>query len=140
MKIESGITGKTKITGIIGNPIEHSKSPQLHNTISRHLGIDIAYIPFNVCEKALEDAVKGLKNLGVIGFNVTIPHKENIIKYLDEISNEAKLMGTVNTVKNIEGKLYGYNTDARGFIKSFTHETKKSFRNKKVAIIGAGGN
>jgi shikimate dehydrogenase len=139
MKIESGITGKTKIIGIIGNPIKHSISPQLHNTISRQLGIDIVYVPFNVCEKDLEDAVKGLKSLNVLGFNVTIPHKESIIGCLDEISNEAKLMGSVNTVKNIEGKLYGYNTDARGFIKAFTHETKKSFKDKTVAIIGGGG-
>lgn len=139
MESQRTITGKTKIIGVIGSPIEHSMSPQLHNSISKQLGIDMVYVPFCVEENELQDAVRGLKALNVVGFNVTIPHKENIIKYLDEISQEAILMGAVNTVKKTDGKLCGYNTDASGFMKSFTNQTKTTVSGKKVAIIGAGG-
>ncbi|HHW31764.1 MAG TPA: shikimate dehydrogenase [Clostridiaceae bacterium] len=139
MDIESMVTGKTRVIGIIGNPIEHSISPQLHNTLSRQLGLNIIYVPFKVEGSDLGCAVKGLKCLNVLGFNVTIPYKESIISYLDEITEEAELMGSVNTVKNIEGKLFGFNTDARGFVQSFTKEAKATFKDKTVAIIGAGG-
>lgn len=139
MDIENMVTGKTKVIGIIGNPIGHSISPQLHNTISRQLGMNIIYVPFKVEESDLESAVRGLKSLNVLGFNVTIPYKESIISYLDEVTDEAALMGSVNTVKNIGGKLYGFNTDTRGFVRSFTKEAKTTFKDKTVAIIGAGG-
>ncbi len=139
MEINSSISGSTKILGIIGNPVEHSISPYLHNTISRYLGIETAYVPFKVEKDSLENAVKGLKALGILGFNVTIPFKKDVIKYLDENSKEALLMGAVNTVKNIDGRLYGYNTDAEGFARSFKGESGTGFRGKKVVIVGAGG-
>lgn len=139
MKVDNRVTGKTKIAGVIGNPIEHSVSPQLHNTISKYLGVDLIYVPFRVEAGDIEDAVKGLKALNVIGFNVTIPYKKEVIKYLDENSKQALLMGAVNTVKNINGRLYGYNTDAEGFSRSFKEETGIGFAEKRVFIIGAGG-
>jgi len=139
MNIDNKITGKTKIIGIIGNPIEHSFSPQLHNSISEHLGVDLVYIPFKVEKKELESAVKGLKALNLIGFNVTLPYKRDIMKYIDDNTKEALLMGAVNTVKNIDGRLYGYNTDAEGFSKSFKEEMGTNFKDKKIVIIGAGG-
>lgn len=138
MEILKTISGKTKIMGIIGNPVEHSISPYLHNTISREVGFDAVYVPFPVCD-SLENAVKGLKAINAVGFNVTIPYKKDVMKFLDENSKEALLMGAVNTVKNIEGRLYGYNTDAEGFSRSFREETGDSFRGKRVFIIGAGG-
>jgi shikimate dehydrogenase len=118
MEIESRVTGKTKIMGIIGNPIEHTVSPQLHNTISRRKGIDAIYVPFKVDKSGLRSAVEGLRALNVTGFNVTVPFKNDIIPFLDQISEEAKLMGAVNTVKNVNGMLYGYNTDGEGFLRS----------------------
>jgi shikimate dehydrogenase len=139
MEIDNRIVGSTGLIGLIGNPVEHTISPQLHNTISRHLGVDTIYIPFRVEKEDLERAVKGLRALNVIGFNVTVPYKKDVMKYLDENSKEALLMGAVNTVKNIGGRLYGYNTDAEGFSRSFKEESGTGFKNKKVALIGAGG-
>jgi len=139
IEIDKSITGKTKLIGLIGNPVEHSISPQLHNTISRHLGREMTYVPFRVEKDDLKDAVKGLKALNFTGFNVTVPFKKEVMKYIDENSKEALLMGAVNTVKNIRGKLYGYNTDGEGFSRAFKEATGTAFRDKKIALLGAGG-
>lgn len=139
MELDGHISGKTQIISLIGNPIEHTISPQIHNTISRQLGLDLTYIPFKVEKHNLYDAVNGLKALGVIGFNVTIPYKSDVIEFLDEVSKDALLIGAVNTVKNTDGKLYGHNTDAEGFYRSFREETGTSFKGKLVVVLGAGG-
>lgn len=139
MNLNGTISGKTRLLGLIGNPVEHTVSPQLHNTLASATNIDVAYVPFHVEKEKLEAAVKGLMAVNVLGFNVTVPYKKDIIKYLDECSKEALLMGSVNTVKNIDGRFYGYNTDAEGFSKSFKHETGTGFKGKQVFIIGAGG-
>lgn len=139
MEVDYRISGKTKILGIIGNPIEHTISPLIHNSISKYLNVDVTYIPFRVEKAGLEAAVKGLKALNIVGVNVTIPYKKDIMKFLDENSKEAILMGAVNTVKNIDGRLYGYNTDAEGFARSFKEEAGTGFKKKKVVLIGAGG-
>lgn len=139
MEIESRVTGKTKLLGVIGNPIEHTISPQLHNTISARLGLDFVYVPLRVERDDLESAVKGLKALNFIGFNVTVPYKKDVMRYINENSKEALLMGAVNTVKNLRGRLYGYNTDAEGFSRSFKEESGTGFKGKNVALIGAGG-
>ncbi|MCX7843279.1 MAG: shikimate dehydrogenase [Clostridia bacterium] len=139
MEINSFVSGRTKVMGLVGNPVEHSISPFLHNTISSVTGIDAVYVAFKVEKESLCDAVKGLKALNVLGFNVTVPYKKEIMKYLDENSKEALLMGAVNTVKNIDGRLYGYNTDAEGFSRSFKEEAGTGFKGKSVFIIGAGG-
>ncbi|HOJ09122.1 MAG TPA: shikimate dehydrogenase [Clostridiales bacterium] len=139
MNIVHSVTGKTKLLGVIGNPLSHSISPQLHNTLSCCLRIDAVYVPFRVGEGYLEYAVKGLKALDVLGFNVTIPYKNDVINYIDSVSREASLIGAVNTVKNIDGRLYGYNTDAAGFVNSFKEEAGTGFKDKNVVIIGAGG-
>lgn len=133
------VTGKTKLLGVIGNPIEHSISPELHNTLSAVLGNDIIYLPFRVDTGNIGKAVEGLKTLGFLGFNVTIPFKEKVIEYLHQISREAELIGAVNTVKITDGKLYGFNTDAEGFYRSFRRETETGFENKQVILLGAGG-
>lgn len=139
MDIDVRVTGKTRLLGLIGNPVEHSISPELHNSLSTFLGIDTVYIPLRVQKADLETVVKALKSLDFVGFNVTIPYKRDIMKYIDENTKEAILMGAVNTVKKIEGRLYGYNTDAEGFLRSFKEEAGVGFKGKKVVLIGAGG-
>lgn len=139
MEIDKRITGKTGLTGVIGYPVGHSISPQLHNTVNKLTGADLVYVPFRVEPGELGRAVSGLKAIGIRGFNVTIPYKQEIIKYIDEISREAALIGAVNTVKNESGRLIGYNTDAEGFVRSFKEETGTGFKNSRVLVIGAGG-
>jgi shikimate dehydrogenase len=139
MKIDNRITGTTRILGLMGNPVEHSISPQLHNTICTALNVDAVYVPFKVEKSDLERAVKGLKAINVAGFNVTIPYKKEVMKYIDDNTKEALLMGAVNTVKNIDGRFYGYNTDAEGFSRSFKEETGTGFKGKRIVMLGAGG-
>ncbi|MFZ5989577.1 MAG: shikimate dehydrogenase [Bacillota bacterium] len=139
MEIDIRVTGKTRLLGLIGNPVEHSISPALHNSLSSLLGLDVVYIPLKVEKKDLDTVVKALKALDFIGFNVTIPYKRDIMKYIDDNTKEAILMGAVNTVKKIDGRLYGYNTDAEGFLRSFKEESGVGFKGKKVVLIGAGG-
>ncbi|MGI6778180.1 MAG: shikimate dehydrogenase [Acetivibrionales bacterium] len=139
IEMVKNVTGKTRITGIIGNPLEHTISPQIHNTISYYMGVDLVYVPFKVEDKDLGSLISGLKAANITGVNVTVPYKNLIIKLLDYISDEASLMGAVNTVKFADGKLYGYNTDGEGFSRSFKSETGTGFNGKRIAIIGAGG-
>lgn len=139
MKITDTVTGKTKLLGVIGDPLEHSISPKLHNTLNRCLGIDAVYVPFHTKKGQFEHAINGLLAINVYGFNVTIPYKNDVINYIHTISKKAALIGAVNTVKNVNGRLYGYNTDADGFIKSFMEETGMEPGGKKVVIFGAGG-
>lgn len=139
MNIDSRVTGKTRLLGLIGNPVEHSISPRLHNSLSMLLGLDLMYIPFRVDKENLEVLVKALKAVDFVGFNVTIPYKRDIMKFIDDNTKEAILMGSVNTVKKIEGRLYGYNTDGEGFLRAFKEEAGTGFKGKKVVMIGAGG-
>ncbi|HHW56720.1 MAG TPA: shikimate dehydrogenase [Clostridia bacterium] len=134
MKIDS----KTKLYGLIGHPIGHSLSPLIHNYAFKSLGLNCVYTVFDVLTEKLEDAVKGVKALGIKGFNVTVPHKENIIKYLDVVSEEALKIGAVNTVINEEGVLEGYNTDVYGFIDSLK-ELGEEIKGRKAVVLGAGG-
>ncbi|HPC99853.1 MAG TPA: shikimate dehydrogenase [Acetivibrio sp.] len=139
MEIDVRVTGKTKLLGLMGNPVEHSISPQLHNTLSSILGHDIVYVPLKVEKQDIGTVVNALKRLEFIGFNVTVPYKREIMKYIDENTKDAILMGAVNTVKNIDGRLFGYNTDAEGFARSFREEAGVGLGGKKVVLIGAGG-
>ncbi|MFB7157166.1 MULTISPECIES: shikimate dehydrogenase [unclassified Lysinibacillus] len=125
---------------VIGDPIEHSKSPAMHNAWFEERSIDAAYIPVHVPSENLESAVSGLKTLGASGWNITIPHKTAIIPYLDELDELAEKMGAVNTVvRTKEGKLKGYNTDGVGFVRSLEEAVGKSHKDKPVLLIGAGG-
>ena len=128
-----------KLVGIFGDPIDHVASPRMHNLAFTYLGIDMVYVAFKVKPEDLKAAVESIKVLGIAGVNVTVPHKENIMKYLDEVDPFAKFIGAVNTIKNNDGKLIGYNTDANGFISSIKGEGEFEPRGKKVIIIGAGG-
>ncbi|MFF2794854.1 shikimate dehydrogenase [Lysinibacillus xylanilyticus] len=125
---------------VIGDPIEHSKSPAMHNAWFEELSIDATYIPVHVSSENLESAVAGLKTLGASGWNITIPHKTAIIPYLDELDELAQKMGAVNTVvRTKEGRLKGYNTDGVGFVSSLEEAVGKSHKDKPVLLIGAGG-
>jgi len=132
------ITGSTKHLAVIGSPISHTLSPQIHNTIIDDLSLDFIYTPFNVEKDKLKEAVGAFKTLNFVGFNVTIPHKSEIIKYLDEVDAYALSVNAVNTVRNRGGVLYGYNTDGLGFVKSLEREGV-ILQGKKVMILGAGG-
>ena len=132
------VTSKTKVICIIGNPIEHSMSPTMHNAIIQKLGIDLVYLPFKVIPKELSNAINGIRALNIKGANVTIPHKISVMKYLDQIDSIARNIGAVNTIKNEGGKLTGRNTDGEGFIESI-RESGYDLKNKKIVLFGAGG-
>ena len=127
-----------KLFGVIGDPIAHSMSPAMHNDLFDLYGINAAYLPFHVSRGNLEAAVKGLKALGVSGFNVTIPHKTDIIAHLDKVDPLARAIGAVNTVKNENGLLVGYNTDGPGFVKGLEY-IAADLGSRSALIIGAGG-
>lgn len=133
------INNDIKIIGLIGNPVKHSKSPQMHNALFAKLNLKYEYLAFNVAAGELERAVAGLKALNFAGANVTVPHKVAIIPYLDAISPEVVAIGAVNTVVNKDGRLVGYNTDGAGYLQSLLTETGISLADKRVLILGAGG-
>ena len=128
----------TKLIGLIGHPIKQSYSPFIHNIAAQFKNIDHIYLPFDVVADNLKDALKGVVALGISGLNVTIPHKEKIIKYLDDLSEEAAMIGAVNTIVNEHGNLKGYNTDINGILESLM-EFKDLITGSKVSVIGAGG-
>jgi shikimate dehydrogenase len=132
------ITGKTKVCGLIGDPVEHTMSPAMHNAAFEKTGLDYVYLPFHVKPEQLPRAVEGLRALNVKGFNVTIPHKVAVIPLLDSLDPLAEKIGAVNTVVNDAGRLRGYNTDAEGFLRALVENGIKPGR-KKVVILGAGG-
>lgn len=132
------INWNTKLYCLIGNPIDRSLSPIIHNEIFKILGENSIYLAFNIDKNKLKDTIEGLKAINIQGFNVTIPFKKAIIKYLDDLSPEAEILGAVNTVKNENGKLIGYNTDGAGFLQTFK-DNNINVRNKNVLLLGAGG-
>lgn len=130
-------SGKTGNLGVIGHPIEHSLSPVMQNAALREMGLDYAYIAMPVKPKNLAAAVEGLRCLSFRGFNVTIPHKTDIMAYLDEIHPDARGIGAVNTVVNDGGCLTGYNTDAAGFLAGL--RDKGVSLGGSAVVLGAGG-
>jgi shikimate dehydrogenase len=131
------ITGKTNVFGIIGDPVEHSLSPGMHNAAFKELGMDNIYVPFQVKAQNLEYAILGAQSLGIKGFNVTIPHKTEVINYLDYLDIAAGLIGAVNTIEFGENGAVGHNTDGIGAVMAIEEVTP--IKNKKVVLLGAGG-
>jgi len=133
------ISGKTKLCVIIGDPVEHSLSPAMHNAGYEALGIDdtFAFVAAHVKPEGLNDVVQGVRAMGVRGLTCTIPHKVDVMHYLDAIDPVAQKIGAVNTIVNNNGILTGYNTDWLGVVTPLEQIT--SLRGKKVALIGAGG-
>ncbi|NRR20688.1 shikimate dehydrogenase [Brevibacillus sp. MS2.2] len=133
------ITSKTQLVGLFGHPVSHSQSPMMHNTAFSETGLGFAYAAFDVEPENLEDAVAGIRALGLKGINVTIPHKVAIMPMLDEIDPLAKRIGAVNTVVSRDGRLIGYNTDGMGYVRSLVEETGIVLEKQVVTMVGAGG-
>ena len=123
---------------IIGDPVEHSLSPLMHNAAFKYLNLNYSYIAFKVKVNELKESVESLRDINVAGFNVTIPHKVEIIKYIDKLSDDASLAGAVNTVKNEDGIFVGYNTDIYGLMAPI-EERLSNFDGIEILILGAGG-
>jgi len=132
------VSGKTKICGLIGDPVEHSMSPAMQNAAFRELGLDYTYVPFRVKSAELGQAVAGMRALNIRGLNVTVPHKVAVVQFLDELNPLAEKIGAVNTIVNDDGVLTGYNTDAAGFLQALL-EREIEPGGKNVVILGAGG-
>ena len=136
--MQKTVTASTKLLGIFGNPVEHSLSPVMHNAWFEKYKLNNLYLAFNVLPKNLRVAVESIRTLNVLGVNVTVPHKVEVMKYLDNIDSAAKSIGSVNTIVNKNNKLYGFNTDWQGFITDLKFK-KIDLKNKNVLVIGAGG-
>lgn len=132
------ITGKTGLTGLLGSPVAHSISPLMHNYSFQALDLDYVYLCFDVKEQGLKAAVEGLRALNVRGFNLTMPDKNRVLEYLDDLSCAARLIGAVNTVENQNGRLIGHNTDGIGFMRS-AKEQGLELKGKTMTLLGAGG-
>ncbi len=126
---------KTQLCGIIGNPVEHSLSPAMHNAAFEQLGLNFAYLAFRV--EDVEGAIRGVRALGLRGLSVTVPHKVAVIPFLDAVDPVAQSIGAVNTVVNENGHLKGYNTDWTGFVRSL--EAHVPAAGRQVVLLGAGG-
>ena len=134
-----GIKATTDIYGIFGHPVKHSLSPDMHNSAFNALGLNSVYVAFDIDPENIEEAARAIRVMGIKGINITIPHKQTIIPCLDEISPDAKLTGAVNTIKNENGKLSGYNTDVGGFLRAIREDLDFSPEGKTLFLIGAGG-
>ncbi|MEO2083254.1 MAG: shikimate dehydrogenase [Desulfurobacteriaceae bacterium] len=132
------IRGSTAVYGIIGYPVKHSLSPLMQTAAFQEVGIDAVYVPFEVKPEHLKAAVDGIRALNVKGVNVTIPHKERVVEFIDFLDEDAEFLGAVNTIKNEGGKLHGYNTDAVGFYRSLVEEGIE-LKGKTAVMFGAGG-
>lgn len=133
------IQGTTTLYGLIGYPLKHSRSPHMHNSAFEALGLDHVYMVFEVKAGLIKEALEAFKVLGVKGGNITMPHKTEVVKHLDEISPDAKIIGSVNTIKiDEEGKVSGFNTDGKGLVKALD-EAGVNYKGEKIVILGAGG-
>lgn len=132
------ITGHTRLGGLLGSPVAHSISPMMHNDSFRALGLDCVYLCFDVGPERLGQVVQAFRSMNVYGFNLTMPDKEAVIPYLDELSLAAQLIGAVNTVKNENGKLTGHNTDGIGYMKA-VKDAGFDVIGKEMTLLGAGG-
>ena len=132
------ITGKSKVCGLIGNPVAHSVSPVLHHALADYFAHDLCYVPLPVENGHLEEAVKGAYAMHFHGLNVTVPYKEQVIPFLKELDPMAKQIGAVNTLVPVEGGFKGYNTDAPGLIRALKAENVQ-IKDREVVVIGAGG-
>lgn len=133
------VKATTQIYGIFGHPVKHSLSPNMHNSAFESLGLDSVYVAFDIEPEDIGDATRAIRTMGIKGINITIPHKQTIIPFLDEVSPDAKLTGAVNTVKNKGGKLTGFNTDVGGFLRAIKEDLGFSPEGKTLFLVGAGG-
>jgi shikimate dehydrogenase len=138
MRSAQFVDGETRVVGVIGWPVRHSLSPPMQNAGLAALGLNWVYVPFEVPPDQVTEAVRAVRALGLVGINVTVPHKEAVARLVDELDPAAAALGSVNTVVNREGRLVGYSTDGPGFVRSL-QEAGESVAGKRVALVGAGG-
>ena len=134
----SSFTGHTRVYGVIGWPIEHSLSPAMHNAALAHMGLDACYLPFAVSPERVAEAILGVRALAIAGINVTVPHKQAVLPWMDELTPEAQAIGAVNTVIVREGRLIGHNTDASGLLRAW-RSAGVNPQGCRAIILGAGG-
>jgi len=127
-----------KSFAVIGDPINHSLSPNIHSAAFRELNLDSSYIGYRIPKEELESGIEGLKKIKINGFNVTIPHKIETMKYLDKMDESCSVIGAVNTVVNNDGVLKGYNTDMDGFLEPIKKRDIE-IKGKRILLLGAGG-
>jgi shikimate dehydrogenase len=132
------ISGKTRVCGVIGDPIEHTLSPIMHNAAFEALKLDYVFLAFKVKPAEVGNAISGMRALTIHGLNVTMPHKNAVIKYLDEVDPAGKAIASANTILNKDGRLLGFNTDGIGALNALEQNGVKP-RGKKVLLLGAGG-
>lgn len=132
------ISGKTRLFGLIGSPVEHSKSPAMYNYCFDKWKLDYKYLAFDVDKNQTEDAIQAFRTFQMKGANITMPCKQEVLKYLDEISPAAKLVGACNTIVNHDGVLTGYITDGEGYVENLRQEGV-AVKGKKITLLGAGG-
>jgi len=137
-KIIDFVNGKTTVLGLIGDPVSHTFSPQIHNTIAEASGKNTVYVPFHVENDNLKSAIEGAAALSIAGLNVTVPHKKSVIPFLSAIDPTAEKIGAVNTLKLTKNGYVGYNTDITGITNTFKLKNY-SPKGKTAAVIGAGG-
>ncbi|MBO4374524.1 MAG: shikimate dehydrogenase [Lachnospiraceae bacterium] len=132
------IDGKTKVIGIMGDPVEHTGSPAIHNFLAERLGDNVVYVPFHVKKDNLAEAVKGAYGLGITGLNVTVPHKQAVMAEVTELDDAALEIGAVNTIAISKKGYKGYNTDFSGFMRQMDNDSVIAY-NRDVIMLGAGG-
>lgn len=133
------IDGRTRLVGIVGDPVAHSLSPRMQNAAFEALGLNWRYLAFRVPTGALPQALRGIAALGLVGSNVTVPHKEAAASLVDEADPVARRIGAVNTIRVADGRLQGFNTDAAGVIDAITHDGHTNMSGKRCVVFGAGG-
>ncbi len=131
------INADTKVYGIIGNPIRHSLSPQLHSEMFKAYGINAIYTAFET--KDIKSAIGGIRALDIKGVNVTVPYKEDVVQLVDKVDRQAMILKAINTIKNVNGYLTGYNTDYLGFMYLLKKNMKENYTSRRIAVLGAGG-
>ena len=132
------LSSKTRLCGLIGDPVEHSISPKMLNAAFKAADLNFVYVAMNVKKRELASAIKGMRALNIHGLNVTIPHKVNVVKYLNHIDVDARAIGAVNTILNVNGELRGFNTDGIGAATAI-EESGTSLEGKSAVLIGSGG-
>lgn len=136
--MKNTITGYTGLYGVVANPIKHSFSPMMHNTAFQTLGINDVYLAFEVTKDQLDDYITSVKTLPIKGYNISMPYKQDMMKYMDELTTQARLAKSINTVKNENGKLIGHITDGEGFVMA-CRDKGWGIAKHKIVVLGAGG-
>lgn len=132
------VNGKTRVLGLMGDPVEHTMSPLIHNCLSEELGFNHIYVPFHTKKEDLRSAVEGAYALNILGLNVTVPHKNNVMEYLTDLDDGGRIIGAVNTLVRVDGGYKGYNTDMMGLSRELD-SYGISLKGRHVIILGAGG-